>query len=231
MIDAITGLDIFSPITVAVRLLFSIVAGFMIGFERERHFQPAGLRTHMVLALGACSIMIVSIYIPAIFLDTHPNSDPGRIAAQVISGIGFLGAGAIFRFGFDVRGVTTAATIWTTSGIGIAFGAGFYILGSFGTILLIVILQVFDKIETRLIEKRKLRVLRISFCSDKLEINEIIKTIERFDIDIRRVSITEDVEKKITEIVIDARMDQDFDIGGLFERIKSLGNIYSVKIE
>lgn len=231
MIDTITGLDVFSPFTVTLRLLFSIVAGFMIGFERERHFQPAGLRTHMVLALGACLIMLVSIYIPAIFFDTNPNSDPGRIAAQVISGIGFLGAGAIFRFGFDVRGVTTAATIWTTSGIGIAFGAGFYVLGSFGTILLIVILQVFDKIETRLIEKRKLRVLKISFNSDKLGANEVTQTIERFDIDVRRVSITEDVEKKTTEIVIDARMDQDFNIGNLFEKIKSLGNIYSVKIE
>ena len=230
MIDSLTGLDIFSPITVVVRLLFAFVAGFLIGFERERHFQPAGLRTHMVLAIGACLIMMVSIYIPNIFLN-KPTADPGRIVAQVISGIGFLGAGAIFRFGFDVRGVTTAATIWTTSGIGIAFGGGFYVLGSFGTVLLIVILQVFHKIETLLIEKRKLRIITVTFRSDKLGTNEVIDVVNGFYLDIRRISLKENVEEKTTVVVFDTRMEPDFSIGNLFDSIKSLGNIQSVRIE
>jgi putative Mg2+ transporter-C (MgtC) family protein len=144
-----------------------MLAGLVVGLERERHYQPAGLRTHMVLALGSSLIMILSIYLPLHYLDKFPGSDPTRISAQVISGIGFLGAGAIFRYGFNVRGLTTAASIWTISGIGLAFGAGLYLLGEIGTGLLIVILQGFDFIERKFFEQRDMRVLTVSFHSKR----------------------------------------------------------------
>ena len=143
MIDSITGLDIFSPLTVLVRLCGAMIAGFLVGYEREQHYQPAGLRTHMVLSLGACLVMLISIYIPPVFMKESPGADPGRLSAQVISGIGFLGAGAIFKYGFNVKGLTTAASIWTMSAIGLAFGAGFTFWDCCGCALVVIaVLQV-----------------------------------------------------------------------------------------
>lgn len=231
MNDFFTGLDVFSPLTIVTRLVFAMVAGFMIGYERETHNQAAGIRTHMVLCLGACLIMILSLAIPILFNRQHPNGDPARLSAQVISGIGFLGAGAIFRFGFDVKGLTTAASIWTTSAIGLAFGTGFYLLGSVSTVFLIVILKVFDRIEEWLVEKRKWRVLTVIFHSDMVSAHEIIKKAKEFDIEVKQVSLTENVEQKDTRVVINCRMEEDFSTRRLFDGIKSLGNIISLRID
>lgn len=231
MIDAITGQDVFSPLTVMVRLILAMVAGFFIGYERERHFQPAGLRTHMVLALGASLVMLISIYMPLEFMKENPGSDPGRISAQVISGIGFLGAGAIFRFGFTVKGLTTAASIWTVSGIGLAFGAGFYFLGFASTAGLFIILQLFDIIETRFFEHKNIRVLTVVIYSEKLGAKSVIETIKAFNLALRQVSITENVENKTTEIVVNCRMDEDFSIRSLFEKLKELEHIKSLRID
>jgi len=231
VIDAITGQDVFSPLTVAVRLLLAMVAGFFIGYERERHFQPAGLRPHMVLALGASLVMLISIYMPLEFMKGSPGADPGRLSAQVISGIGFLGAGAIFRLGFTVKGLTTAASIWTTSAIGLAFGAGFDFLGFASTAGLFIILQVFDKIENRFFEHKDIRVLTVVIYSDKLGAKSVIETVKGFDLALRQVSITENVENRTTEIVINCRMDEDFSIRSLFEKLKELKHIKSLRID
>ncbi|TAL30414.1 MAG: MgtC/SapB family protein [Spirochaetes bacterium] len=231
MIDALTGLPLDHPVTVMVRLLVAMLAGFMVGYEREQHFQPAGLRTHMVLALGSCMIMLTSIYIPLDFMKMSPGSDPGRLAAQVISGIGFLGAGAIFRFGFTVRGLTTAASIWTISGVGLAIGAGFYFLGMLSTVLLVVILQFFDRIEDRFFAHKDMRVLTVVINSRLLSPKQVIEQVKRFDISIRSTSVTEDVEAGTTEIVLNCRIDEDFSIRLLFEAIKALDHIKTLRIE
>jgi len=223
MMDSITGLELLSPVTALVRMLFALAAGFSIGFERERQYQPAGLRTHMVLALGACTIMILSLYIPATFIES----------AQVISGIGFLGAGAIFKYGFSIRGLTTAATIWTTSGIGLVFGAGYYMLGVISTVLLVIVLQVFEKIENWLVEQRKIRILQVTFYSAEMTPKQVINVVKTFkdDIEVRQVSITEDVENKTTDIEINCRLDEDISIRQLFNSIKELGSIKTLRID
>jgi putative Mg2+ transporter-C (MgtC) family protein len=231
MTDAITGLGIEHPATVAVRLLAAMLAGFMVGFEREQHVQPAGLRTHMVLAMGSCMIMLVSIYLPLDFLQVCPGSDPGRLAAQVISGIGFLGAGAIFRFGFTVRGLTTAASIWTISGIGLALGAGMYFLGMLSAVLLVVILQLFDRVEERFFERKGVRILTVVINSRLLSPKQVIEIVKKFDIAIRSTSVTEDVDAGTTQIVLNCRIDEDFSIRLLFEAVKGLGNIKTIRIE
>ncbi|HMB20346.1 MAG TPA: MgtC/SapB family protein [Spirochaetota bacterium] len=233
MMDSITGLDLLSPVTGLVRMLFALAAGFLIGFERERQYQPAGLRTHMVLALGACTIMILSLYIPATFIDQFANSDPARLSAQVISEIGFLGAGAIFKYGFSIRGLTTAATIWTTSGIGLVFGAGYYMLGVISTVLLVIVLQVFEKIENWLVEQRKIRILQVTFYSAEITPKQVMNVVKMFkdDIEVRQVSITEDVENKTTDVEINCRIDEDISIRQLFNSIKELGSIKTLRID
>ena len=112
------------------KLLLSLCLGALIGTERRHKGQAAGMRTFALIAMGATLAMIISIYIPQEYMGLK-NGDPGRIAAQVISGIGFLGAGAIIQMKGSVRGLTTAAGIWMTACLGLAIGAGMYIISIF----------------------------------------------------------------------------------------------------
>jgi putative Mg2+ transporter-C (MgtC) family protein len=113
------------------RLLLAAVLGGAIGAERELNDQPAGLRTHMLLTIGACLFTLISAY------GFGRGTDPSRIAAQIVTGIGFLGGGAIVRYGLTVKGVTTAASIWATASVGVAIGAGSYVLGVGGAVLVV----------------------------------------------------------------------------------------------
>ncbi len=130
-----------------VRLVIAALLGGLIGFERERQSWAAGLRTHMLVCVGSCLVMIVSAY-GFEELKSHPNVrfDPSRMAGQVVSGIGFLGAGAIMLRGEFVRGLTTAASLWTVSAVGLAVGGGMYIEASAATIVVLVILAVMKPI-------------------------------------------------------------------------------------
>lgn len=225
------GCDVFSPLAVVLRLVFAVLAGFLIGLEREMHNQPAGLRTHMVLSLGAATVMILSIYVPVEYMGKVANADPGRMAAQVISGIGFLGAGAIMRFGFNVKGLTTAASIWTVSGIGLVFGAGFYFLGAVSTAVLFVILNLFDKIEDKLVAQRNIRFLKIAYESKHLSSSKITEIIHNFDIEIKHSSYIENIESGISEMEISCKIGEKMDINDLFESLKLLGYIKILRID
>lgn len=133
----------------AVRLIIATVLGGIIGLEREKHKKTAGFRTHALVCLGSALVMIVSIEIYDIFRSQGGEVDPSRIAAQVVSGIGFLGAGAIIRDPKGVQGVTTAAGIWTAAGIGLACGLGQYVPAVVTTLITLVILIVFTKLEKK----------------------------------------------------------------------------------
>jgi putative Mg2+ transporter-C (MgtC) family protein len=135
-----------SEITFAVRLCIAFVAGGIIGMERSSRRQVAGLRTHILIAVGSCCLMILSIWLPQ-----HINAgDPGRIAAQVVSGMGFLGAGAIIRLGNSIRGLTTAASLWLTAAVGLTIGAGMYIAAFTTVALAIITLMVLNRLEKKL---------------------------------------------------------------------------------
>lgn len=134
---------------IVIRLAIASVLGMIVGFERERQNQPAGLRTHTILAIGACLAMTISINLAMQFTPLVPNGDPARLAAQVVSGIGFLGAGAILRYGTSVKGLTTATSLWTTAMVGLAIGAGHFFSGIATTVMLLVILVVLNVIEKK----------------------------------------------------------------------------------
>ena len=136
---------------IAIRLLAAAALGAVVGFERERRNQPAGLRTHIILAIGAALAMIISVEVPALFHNQTGAGDPGHIAAQVVSGIGFLGAGAILRYGTNVRGLTTAASVWTVAIIGLATGAGLYLTAAGATALLLLSLTLLNLVERHFI--------------------------------------------------------------------------------
>jgi putative Mg2+ transporter-C (MgtC) family protein len=126
----------------ALRLTVGLVLGAVIGFERELHRQPAGFRTHSLVALGAALFTVVSA-----FGFTGDSVDPTRIAAQIVSGIGFIGAGTILQYRGHIRGLTAAASLWSVAAIGTAAGAGLYVVAVVGTLLILVILSILDRVE------------------------------------------------------------------------------------
>jgi putative Mg2+ transporter-C (MgtC) family protein len=131
-----------TELQLAGRLVVGLVLGAVIGFERELHRQPAGFRTHALVALGAALFTIVSAYGFGGDL-----VDPTRIAAQIVSGIGFIGAGTILQHRGNVRGLTTAASLWSVAAIGMAAGAGLLAMAAIGTALILVVLSLLDRIE------------------------------------------------------------------------------------
>lgn len=128
-----------------VRLSLATLLGGLVGLEREIHGKVAGLRTHSLVSLGSALMMVVSIDVYAAYRGLAPV-DPSRIAAQVVSGIGFLGAGAIIRFPTGITGLTTAASLWVVAGIGLACGAGFLKPAFVTSLLVLVVLVVFSRI-------------------------------------------------------------------------------------
>lgn len=152
------------------RLAFSALLGSVIGYERERGAWAAGLRTHMLVCVGSTLIMIVSAYGFNDVLATGVVLDPSRMASQVVSGIGFLGAGAIMARGEVVRGLTTAASVWSVAGIGLAVGGGLYTPAVAATILILIILAVIKPLEQRFIGKRQRHELLIHADRDTLSL-------------------------------------------------------------
>lgn len=157
--DALNGTEVTTASSV-YKLVLSLLLGSCVGFERKRKGQNAGVRTFSLIAMGACLAMILSIYVPQEYLGLK-NGDPSRIAAQVVSGIGFLGAGAIIQMKGSVRGLTTAAGIWMVSAIGMAVGVGMYWIATVATVLILLILVQLERFEHRVRIGSEMRIIRL----------------------------------------------------------------------
>ncbi len=144
-------LTLATQLDLALRLTMGLVLGAVIGFERELQRQPAGFRTHSLVSLGAALFTVVSA-----FGFGGDMVDPTRIAAQIVSGIGFIGAGTILQYRGHIRGLTTAASLWSVAAVGTAAGAGLYVVAVVGTLLILVILSILDRVES--FARRRLRL-------------------------------------------------------------------------
>ena len=144
-------LSLGTQIDLTLRLVVALLLGSVIGWERELQHMPAGFRTHALVSLGAAIFTVISAY-----AFTADGADPTRIAAQIVSGVGFLGGGAILRNGGTVRGLTTAASLWAVAGVGMASGAGLFVVAGVGAVLIIVALEVFQRLER--VAKRRLNI-------------------------------------------------------------------------
>lgn len=154
------------------RMLLSMALGVVVGAERKRKGQIAGIRTFALITMGACLAMLLSIYVPQEYMGLK-NGDPGRIAAQVITGIGFLGGGAIIRAKGSVKGLTTAAGIWISAIIGMAVGVGMYMVAVTTTLLILMVLVMFDWYEHWQRVGQESKALNI-------KIDEIILSIDKY---------------------------------------------------
>ena len=141
-----------NPAEIAIRLILAFLLGGLIGLERELHGRAAGLRTHILVCLGSSLIMLTSMHLFHLYRGIA-TVDPARIAAGVITGIGFLGAGAIIRSRASVSGLTTAASLWAVAGIGLATGSGFYLGAYLTTAMVVFTLFVLTKLEKALAKK------------------------------------------------------------------------------
>lgn len=162
-----------------VRLLVAALLGSIIGLERERLNWMAGLRTHMLVCVGAALVMLVSAFGFSDVLDrSNIVLDPSRVAAQVVSGIGFLGAGVILLRGDILRGVNTAASLWSVSGIGLAVGGGMYVPAVGATVIILLILAGIKPLERRLAQGHAVQDLEISAETDSVGLRQVRDALE-----------------------------------------------------
>ncbi|MBD3296877.1 MAG: MgtC/SapB family protein [Candidatus Omnitrophica bacterium] len=163
---------------ILLRILLSAILSGMVGFEREVHGRAAGLRTHILVGVGSTLFMLTSIATASNYAHLG-QVDPSRIGAQVVTGIGFLGAGAILRYGASIRGLTTAASIWAMAAIGLSVGAGQYVAGLITTVVVITVL-ILSRLEERMELKKTIKKIRISLDpgsdTDAGNVREIIET-------------------------------------------------------
>jgi putative Mg2+ transporter-C (MgtC) family protein len=179
-----------SDLDITLRLAVAAVLGSIIGFERERLLWAAGIRTHMLVCVGACLLMIVSAYgFQHALMMPHVVLDPSRIAAQVVSGIGFLGAGSILARGQVVKGLTTAASIWAVAALGLAAGGGLYFAATISTVIILVILAGIKPIEEAYRARVQSCTLDVVAERDAFETIELKKLMGLRAAQIRRVVI------------------------------------------
>lgn len=171
-------------ISMILRLAAACVLGGIIGFEREHVHRPAGLRTHILVCVGSALVMVTSEFIYFRY-SSHVNVDPARLGAQVISGIGFLGAGTIIKEGISVKGLTTAASLWAVSCVGIAVGIGFYSGAIIATVIIFLILVVIKKTQGKITMQKNDRLF-IHTRIKKGEVNELSGLIQEMGVKIKR---------------------------------------------
>lgn len=178
-------------IVIFTRILMSCLLGGIIGFEREysRNW-PAGFRTHILVCMGSCLTMVIVHFLITAY-EGQINIDPTRMAGQVVSGIGFLGAGAILRHGASVKGITTAASIWIVAGVGLACGVGFYTGAILATILIWAVLMYLKGVENKFTRKKKPRLLEVEGDAEKQLIIPLNDLLKEFKIAVKSMEVTE----------------------------------------
>ena len=181
------------------RLFLAAILGAVVGLEREVHGRPAGIRTYLLLCMGSALIMVVSELLffkyEAKGLTDILRADPGRIAAQAITGIGFLGAGVILRYKDTIRGLTTAAAIWVACAVGLAIGAGFYLFGSAVTALTLFSLVGLKTFERRL-KKDWYKEMTVVSRDEAGQLNHIQEIITKNNFEIVNFGLKKDLERK-----------------------------------
>lgn len=195
------------PADIIVRLLAATVLGAIVGIERERAEHAAGLRTHALVSLGAALFMIISAYGFASVLGDHVVLDPSRIAAQVASGIGFLGAGTIILRREIVRGLTTAASVWTVAAIGLACGGGMYLAAIVASVLVLVILAAMRPLELALFGSRRSVHIIMTCAAGKFPEAQVRHIISDAGARLQRIHLHFDNEKERDRVELVMRYD------------------------
>ncbi len=220
----------FGALDVFVRLLIAGVLGGLIGLEREAVRKSAGFRTHVLVCIGSALIMIVSV---EMFLEYHQlvNADPTRIAAQVVSGIGFLGAGTIMREGANVRGLTTAASLWVVSGIGLAVGAGLYFAAAVATALVFLSLVYLTRLERLFLVKSKMFDIIMKVEDTPGIIGSVGNALGEQNIAIKHIEITEKPRDSQLLLELSCQLPKDLDPGQVVQNLLGIKGVYVITLD
>lgn len=228
--------DINFNMLILTRVFAALLLGFALGLERELTNKYAGLRTHILVCLGSCVFTILSIYAFPMAVDSsHPQAygDPARVAAQILTGIGFIGGGTVLRHGSSVYGLTTAATLWVAASIGMACGVGRFDLGFVATlssVLVLVLIRLFEKnvLTTSIKNTKRLKIIA-SCREEKVEaIHNYI--IENFDY-MHQISKKREEGEHITKIIVIMDLRGKKQIQELYRKFQNLEGLESISIQ
>lgn len=211
------------------RVILAVFFGALIGLEREHAHRPAGLRTHILVCLGACLIMLTAEHIYSYYHQFSPNMDVTRLGAQVVSGIGFLGAGTIIRNGSSVKGLTTAASIWAVGCIGLATGIGYYFGATVATIVIFLCLSYIKRFFSFYDTKKVSIVLTANSNEAANVFNTADKKFSEHSIRILHFSI-KPKEKNISEIHFNLSMNMSVNPTSVINDIFTLPGIISINV-
>lgn len=222
--------------TMIFRLLLAALLGGVIGWERERKNKQAGLKTHLLVAVGSALIMLISIYGFGNELLNHPNArfDPARLGAQVVSGIGFLGAGAILRRSDHViSGLTTAATLWLVAAIGLSVGAGFHWPAVITIIIVLVIVSFINKLESKLTFFKKYGILKIVMHDRPQSVDVVTSLLQKENMIVEQMAMKEGMIDGSSRISMEFRLHTTKRKGmlNLFNEIWKINGVKEVFID
>jgi putative Mg2+ transporter-C (MgtC) family protein len=217
----------------SIPMLIAAVCGGIVGLERERSRRPAGLRTHVLVCVGSALMMQVSLAMYEMTLTKgFGNGDPGRIAAQVVSGIGFLGAGTIMREGANIRGLTTAASLWVVAGVGLAVGAHMYVESIVGTLIVVLTLKTLSEVEHRWISKGGMHTINVHVTDAPGRLGALATVCGRWGANVRSVSMKNGPIPGTVEISFFIRMSgRNPDTAGLIGDLMATEGVVSVTEE
>jgi putative Mg2+ transporter-C (MgtC) family protein len=214
-----------------IRLVSASLLGSIIGLERERILWAAGIRTHMLVCVGSCLIMIVSQYgFANVLTEKNVVLDPSRIAAQVVSGIGFLGAGSILARGEIVKGLTTAASIWTVAAIGLAVGGGLYLAAGASTIIILIILAGIKPLEEAYRSRNQSCQLKIEVESGFLTPELLRETLELRVSQVKRFLVENRGNEGADDLLVLLNKVSSQDIASFSGMLNELDGVKSVTI-
>ena len=216
--------------TFVTRLLAAMAMGAAIGFEREYHAKEAGLRTHLLVALGSCLFMIISVYgFDFMLSHDHVSFDPSRIASQVVTGIGFIGAGTIILQKQAVRGLTTAAGLWVTAAIGLACGNGMYLVALITTAVVLISLGLINVYMPYFSQKEHTITFQVA---DYQTLTEVLENLRKEKITVLNYEMHKDVEENdgMMLVSLEIRMKRYDNIKGISSILKNFEKVELIQI-
>lgn len=213
-----------------VKLVLSALLGSIIGYERKGKGQAAGVGTFSLISVGATLAMILSIYIPQEYLGLK-NGDPGRLAAQVITGIGFLGAGTIIRTKGSIKGLTTAAGIWAMAMVGMAIGCGLYWVGIITTVLILTVFVYFGAYEQYVNLGWKSKTLSIECSGTDVDVARLRNVLQARKIKVVDTFLKQDYRNGVTVVSFMILIKSHYDMLSLFDEIKENANVMTIMID
>ncbi|NLY54177.1 MAG: MgtC/SapB family protein [Firmicutes bacterium] len=213
---------------VIARLVVATLLGGIIGLQRESVNRPAGFRTHVLVSVGSALVMLVSIY--GFNAETMGGrfSDPARLAAQVVSGIGFLGAGTILKEGSSVRGLTTAASLWVVAGVGLAVGSGFYLGAVVTTVIVFLALSAFANLDDRLLHRAKYQTVIVDVVNRPGQLGAIGEFLGAHNISIRSVYVHNQDENESVRLKMFLQLPIDCQLEEIMAGLASVDGVLAV---